>query len=798
MPAAEPFGKLAIRLPVQASRICRVTPDRPLRGLAETLADRSDEQLTRLLAARPDLASPPPRGSAILAHRALSASSLSLAGDDLDLAGVAVLEAFLDAGDGNSRHDLIGPVTREDVVARLGRRLKRAEVDARLSEFEARGLIWDSGAGTGKKTAWVAGIHLSAALPWRGHQLLGPLATAAPDEIRALLDGLDERPRELLATLAAGPPLGRSRDAAPDADPAAPVPRLLAAGLLLRIDEQTVELTPMAGQLLRGEPALETASLAAPALSAGSGRFSAGDVDAAGAGEALELLRHAAELLDVLGRTPAATLKSGGLGVRELRRLAKATGLTVTRVGLLVEVLAAHRLVDAGLPDPEPADWNGEEAFAPTAAVDAWLHTTPERRWYSLAAAWLDVPRRPWQIGDTDRDGNTLAALSSDLFDASAPLTRRQVLAPLLDVPPAAPVEVDALAATLAWRHPRQLRRWTRRFVGETLREARELGMVAHGCLTGPARLLLQSGPDDEADAAAVLAAMNRALPVPVDHFLVQADLTLMVPGPMTPDLAEQVTAIADLESGGAASVYRISEDSLRRALDTGRSGSEIVALLESRSRTPVPQSLTYLVEDVARRHGSLRVGVASSFVRCEDPALLAAVLSSDAAAEVSLRALASTVAVSPAALREVVEALHRHGFAPAGEDSTGTLVDLRSRGSRVPVRAATVRPRSRRARIAPGQLETVVSRLRAADRAEEAPRGQVRVSGGGESASALIQLALRTGRPVRLGYVDAHGAASRHVVRPRALHAGHLLGATDADPDARFSLHRITNLELL
>ena len=775
-----------------------MTTDRPLRGLAEALADRSDEDLADLLIRRPDLASPPPRGTGVLAQRALSAASIALAGDSLDLAAVAVLEAFLDCGTDTERNDLVGPVTRDDLVARLGRRLKRAELDARLADLAAQGLIWDSGAGTARKPAWVAGIHLGAALPWRGHHLLGPLATTPPGEIRELLDGLDERPRELIATLASGPSLGRSRDAAPDADPAAPVPRLIATGLLARIDEQTVELVPMAGQLLRGEPPLTTATLAPPVLSDGPGRFGPDAVDAAGAGEALEFLRHADTLLDVLGAAPASVLKSGGLGIRELRRLAKATGLSVGRIGLLVEVSAAQRLIDAGLPDPEPPEWSGDEAFAPTVAVDAWLHATPERRWHAAASTWLDLPRRPWQIGDTDRDGNTIAALSSELFDAAAALTRRQVLAPLLDAQPAAPVEVDALVAALSWRHPRQLRRWTRRFVGETLREARELGLVAHGSLTGPGRALLTAAPDDDAATAATLAAMDTALPTPVDHFLVQADLTLMVPGPMTPDLAEQVEAIADLESGGAASVYRISEDSLRRALDSGRSGSEISALLANRSRTPVPQSLTYLVEDVARRHGSLRVGVASAFVRCEDPALLAAVLSSDVAGEVALRALAATVAVSPAPVRDVVEALRRGGFAPAGEDSTGALIDLRHRGARVPSRPPAPRASQRRARIAPGQAQTVVTRLRAADRADEPPRGAVRVTGGGESTSALIQLALRTGRKVRLGYVDAHGAASRHVVTPRGLQAGQFLGTSQDGPEARFSLHRITSLELL
>ncbi|GAC58780.1 hypothetical protein GOHSU_50_00080 [Gordonia hirsuta DSM 44140 = NBRC 16056] len=773
-----------------------MTTDRPLRGLAETLADRSDEDLAALLTRRPDLASPPPRGTARLAQRALSAASIALAGDNLDLPTAAVLEAFIGCGSATARHDLLGPVSRDQVIAALGRRIKRADLDARLTDLAAQALIWNSGTGTARKPEWVASIQLPAALPWRGHHLLGPLAGADPDRIRELLDDLDQRPRELLATLAAGPALGRSRDAAPDADPSAPVPRLIDAGLLARIDEQTVELAPMAGQLLRGEPPLTVTTLTAPSLSDGPGRFEAAAIDAAGAGEALELLRHAAELLDVLGHAPAAVLKSGGLGIRELRRLAKATGLSVGRIGLLVELLAAHRLLDAGFPEPEPARWSGEEGFAPTVAVDAWTHAPVERRWYTLAHTWLDLPRRPWQIGDTDRDGNTIAALSSDLFDATAPLTRRQILAPLLQTPEATPVDVDALVTALIWRHPRQLRRWTRRHVGETLREAQELGLVAHGAVTAPGRALLEADPDDE--AVAVLTAMDLALPAPVDHFLVQADMTLMVPGPMTAELAEQVQSIADLESGGAASVYRISEESLRRALDSGRTGTEIIALLTSCSRTPVPQSLTYLVEDVARRHGSLRVGMAGAFVRCEDPALLAAVLRSAAASEVSLRGLAPTVAISPAPVREVVQALRDGGFAPAGEDSSGALVDLASRGSRVPARPPAVRPPQRRARLSTGQAQTVVTRLRAADLAEAPAEAAVRVTGGGESTTALIQLALRTGRQLRLGYVDAHGSASRHVVTPRALQAGQLLGTSDADPEARFSLYRITSLELL
>ncbi|EGD54236.1 helicase-associated domain-containing protein [Gordonia neofelifaecis] len=783
-----------------------MSPDLPLRGLADDLAGRSDDALTALLIARPDLASPPPRGTGVLAQRALSAASVALAGEGLDLLAVAVLEAFLDAADAlGERKELLGPVGRDEIVQRIGKRALRADVDARIETLVTRGLLWGTGpAKRGKYAHWIGGAHLPAALPWRAHNLLGPISGLDPTEIRERIESVDDRPRELLTTLAQGSALGRSRDAAPDADPAAPVPTLLSLGLLARIDEQTVELPPQVGQVLRGEPPLVTRTLREPALTDqdGPGRFDASAVDAAGAGEVLELLRHAGDLIDALGSAPAAMLRSGGLGIRELRRLAKTTALSVTRVGMLVEVLAKQRLLDAGPPDSAQHDYLAEDVFAPTTAVDAWAHQGTDRRWLGMARAWLELPRRPWQIGDTDRDGNTLAALSAELFDATAAASRRMILAPLADAAPAHPVTAESLTAVLGWRHPRQLRRMNLNTVSQTLREATELGLVAHGSLTTAGRLLLAAAPDDDAPSD-VLTAMTGSLPELIDYFLVQADLTVVVPGPLEPDTADRLRLLADLESGGAASMYRVTDDSVRRALDTGRSSAEISAFLQEHSRTPVPQSMSYLIDDVARRHGTLRAGVASSFIRCDDTATLTEVLRSDAAADLALRALAPTVAVSAAPLRDVIDRLQAAGFAPAGEDSSGALIDLRSRGVRVPARGAASSPAPRRSAIGPGQAQAVVSRMRTADRAAGPIAATAAASGAsaveGETVSTLIQLALRTGRRLRIGYVDAQGAASRHVLHARSLAAGQLVADEEGgDEELRFPLHRITRVELL
>ena len=45
-----------------------------------------------------------------------------------------------------------------------------------------------------------------------------------------------------------------------------------------------------------------------------------------------------------------------------------------------------------------------------------------------------------------------------------------------------------------------------------------------------------------------------------------------------------------------------VSEQSLRRAFDSGRTANEILAFLEGRATRGVPQPLAYLVNDMGRR----------------------------------------------------------------------------------------------------------------------------------------------------------------------------------------------------
>jgi hypothetical protein len=553
---------------------------------------------------------------------------------------------------------------------------------------------------------------------------------------------------------------------------------------LRRIDADTVILPRHVGQVLRGEQP-GPAWLAAPDPVVAT--TTSTDADAAAAGAVIDLLRELDVLLETLSAAPISELRSGGLGVREVRRLAKVTGIDEARLGLILELAAAAGLIASGVPDPQPA--GGEPPYwAPTVAADRFAEASNAERWHLLANTWLDLAARPALIGSRGPDAKPYAALSDSLYSTAAPLDRRLLLGMLAKLPPGAGVDKTTASAALIWRRPRWAKRLQPAPVADLLEEAHLLGLVGRGAISTPGRALVDGGlKDGDAD---VVDAMAHALPAPIDHFLVQADLTVVVPGPLERYLTEELAAVATVESAGTAMVYRVSEPSIRHALDIGKTADALHSLFDKHSKTPVPQGLTYLIDDVARRHGQLRIGMAASFVRCEDPTLLAQAVASAKAQALGLRVLAPTVAISQAPISEVLAALQDAGFAPAAEDSTGTIVDIRTRGARVPAPQRR-RPHRPIPRPSGESLGAVVAVLR---KVTTAPFGSVRVDPA--VAMSLLQRAAQRQDTVVIGYVDAAGVATQRVVSPITVAGGQLVAFDSASSRAReFAIHRITSV---
>jgi hypothetical protein len=249
------------------------------------------------------------------------------------------------------------------------------------------------------------------------------------------------------------------------------------------------------------------------------------------------------------------------------------------------------------------------------------------------------------------------------------------VLRALLETPANHAIEPVSLGDRLVWLAPH---RWAGAPVDPQLtvqwfvHEARFIGALVLDALVPAARLEL-SGEFDAAREALVI-----GMPQPHDQVILQADLTALAMGALDPSLAGRLGRLAEVESRGSATVYRFSPARLGRAIASGAAPSEILTFLQEHSPNEVPQTLRVLIEDVGRRYGRARVGPATSYLRCDDEALLTELVRHRRLAKLGLRAIAPTVAVSSASTEALLTGLRAAGYLPAEEDTDGQLVVAR------------------------------------------------------------------------------------------------------------------------
>jgi hypothetical protein len=733
-----------------------------IRSFADYLRGLDDAALLRLFTHRADLISPVPPDMASLAVRASSAPSLARAIDALNSWQFQVLEACAVASE---------PFT-EKIVAALTDKPAIFVIPGLIE----RGLIYPADDGL--------------RMPTTLRELLGnEVAQLGPHLMAKLnLKKLNDAPpsaKKILEAMAWGPPRGTVTDIK---KPGAGVQWCLEEGFLIPYSQTIVVMPREVAIALRGGKVHKEQRVNSPEASYAFTAKDRKNINSAAIANVTTFLRWVEEVLNFWAQDPPTALRSGGLGVRDLKALAIHIGVDESCAAFVAELCYISALLTI---DPD-------DRILPTTNFDIWLTQRPSDKWLTLASAWLSTSRVSGLVGN--EDSKNVAPLGPELDRVNAASVRSLVLSLLRDHREGA-ITPDSMVAIASWHRP------SKRIGGIhpshilfTLRESEWLGVTGQGVISDYGLALIEQSSLEQIDSD---------LPEDVDHILIQSDNTAIAPGPLAQEVAQEMALLADVESRGGATVFRFTDSTIRRALDHGKTGDEITKFLKATSKTPMPQPLEYLIADVAKKHGKLRVGSTTSFIRCEDQSVIVAILSDKKLDGMGFRKIAAEVLISDLEVDDAVNVLRNAGYLPAVEDSKGILLS----GARIMRSQSKARP----PRIV-GEIDTPTDIVL---------EGAVRVLRTGEksshrqstlrniSSSALGELPRTTAnetlellshhlthsadKSLSIGYADNNGLISHRIIDPLKLSAGTLLARDHATGEiTTFRIARITGVASL
>ena len=207
-----------------------------------------------------------------------------------------------------------------------------------------------------------------------------------------------------------------------------------------------------------------------------------------------------------------------------------------------------------------------------------------------------------------------------------------------------------------------------------------------------------------------------------------------------------------------------------------------------------MPQPLEYLIADVAKRHGKLRVGNTTSYLRCEDEGLIQEILHDRRLEPLRMRKLSPHVVISDVESHDLMSVLREVGYLPAAENETGVLVTAPT------VRRAKSRPKPPRIVsefTIPNEtlVSSAVRALRAGERASAHKPREVPRTSANETVDLLHQY-IEERASLTIGYADTNGGVSNRLIDPLSISLGTLVARDHATGEiAHFRIPRITGV---
>ena len=726
-----------------------------MRSFSDYLRSVDDAALISLFSARPDLVTPVPPDIASLAVRACSAPSLARAIDSLNKWQLQVLEAVVNVNE---------PFSEKAIAS-----LTDKQAASALEHLIKVGLVYPSDDGL--------------RVPTQLREVLGaePAGLGPASMVKLKLSELEQAPQDskkILERLMWGPPRGSVGDIK---NPGPGVAWLLERKFFVALDQRTVILPREVAIELRGKKIHKELCAQAPELK--GAKREKKQVDLAAIANVSTVLRWVEELLNFWAEEPADALRAGGLGVRDLKTLSTHLGVDDACTAFIAELAYLTSLISI----------DANDQILPSNKFDIWLMQSPADRWQMLASAWLITSRVSGLVGRLE--SKNVAALGPELDRVNASKVRGLTLSLLKENPGIAP-DWNSFKSSLDWRAPVRRNSSLQDELAEwTLREAEWLGITGQGAISKYGIGFLNG---DDLDL------INQDLPKTVDHILIQSDNTAIAPGPLEHEISQSLAMMAEIESRGGATVYRFTEATIRRALDHGKTGDEIKSFLAKTSKTPMPQPLEYLIADVAKKHGKLRVGNTSSFIRCEDTALISQIINDKKLEILGLRRIAPEVVICEMDATDAMRILRECGYLPAGESANGMIL-TGAKSNR-----ALTKPRPPRiiGEVEVPTDESLTAAIRTLRTGEKSTHRQTHLRQvANEALGALprttanetmdvLQQFISEQKTLSIGYADNNGGVTHRIIDPIRISAGALIARDHATGEVQsFRIPRITGV---
>lgn len=216
------------------------------------------------------------------------------------------------------------------------------------------------------------------------------------------------------------------------------------------------------------------------------------------------------------------------------------------------------------------------------------------------------------------------------------------------------------------------------------LRPIADVKLLAFGSLIGlidqgiPTKLLFAA--QSSISQAALLAA--EMLPEPVSKLIVQSDLSITSPGPITPSLHRTLDVFTESEDLGLACRFRLSALSVSHALEVGMTVSQIREFLALHTNHELPQPVQYLLAQSESRFRELTVlgSALGTIIESDDEILLMQISNESSLVPLQLKATSRNQLGSRFQSQLVYFNLRAAGYAAVMVDESGQVISPRER----------------------------------------------------------------------------------------------------------------------